>query len=49
MTLGSPNKLSGDDIPSTTGTAGKAGSGRDVSLENSPSFDLMKMIAAKCP
>ena len=33
--------LSGDDIPSTTGTGGKAGSGKDVSFENSPSFDLI--------
>ena len=33
--------LSGDDIPSTAGTAGKAGSGQDVSFENSPSFDLI--------
>jgi len=33
--------LSGDDIPSTAGTAGKAGSGKDVSFENSPSFDLI--------
>jgi hypothetical protein len=32
---------SGDDVPSTAGTAGKAGSGRDVSFENSPSFDLI--------
>ena len=33
--------LSGDDIPSTTGTGGKAGSGQDVSFENSPSYDLI--------
>jgi hypothetical protein len=33
--------LSGDDVPSTTGTVGKVGSGRDVSFENSPSFDLI--------
>jgi hypothetical protein len=33
--------LSGDDIPSTAGKAGKAGSGKDVSFENSPSFDLI--------
>ena len=33
--------LSGDDIPSTAGTAGKAGSGQDLSFENSPSFDLI--------
>jgi hypothetical protein len=33
--------LSGDDIPSTAGTAGKIGSGKDVSFENSPSFDLI--------
>ena len=33
--------LSGDDIPSTAGTAGKAGSGKDVSFENSPSYDLI--------
>jgi hypothetical protein len=33
--------LSGNDIPSTAGTAGKAGSGQDVSFENSPSFDLI--------
>jgi len=33
--------LSGDDIPSTAGTVGKAGSGKDVSFENSPSFDLV--------
>jgi hypothetical protein len=33
--------LTGDDIPSTAGTVGKAGSGQDVSFENSPSFDLI--------
>jgi hypothetical protein len=33
--------LSGDDIASTAGTAGKAGSGKDVSFENSASFDLI--------
>jgi hypothetical protein len=33
--------LSGDDIPATAGTVAKAGSGRDVSFENSPSFDLI--------
>ena len=33
--------LSGDDVPSTAGTAGKAGSGQDLSFENSPSFDLI--------
>jgi len=33
--------LSGDDIPATAWTAGKVGSGRDVSFENSPSFDLI--------
>ena len=33
--------LSGDDIASTAGTAGKVGSGKDVSFENSPSFDLI--------
>jgi hypothetical protein len=33
--------LSGDDTPSTAGTAGKAGSGKDVSFENSPSYDLI--------
>ena len=33
--------LSGDDIPSTAGTGGKGGSGKDVSFENSPSFDLI--------
>ena len=33
--------LSGDGTPSTAGTAGKAGSGKDVSFENSPSFELI--------
>jgi len=33
--------LSGNDIPSTAGTAAKAGSGQDLSFENSPSFDLI--------
>jgi hypothetical protein len=33
--------LSGDDTPSTVGTVGKRGSGKDVSFENSPSFDLI--------
>ena len=33
--------LSGDDTPSTAETAGKAGSGKDVSFENSPSYDLI--------
>ena len=33
--------LSGDDTPSTAGTMGKRGSGKDVSFENSPSFDLI--------
>ena len=33
--------LRGDDIPSTTGTVGKAGSGKDVSFEDSPSYDLI--------
>ena len=33
--------LSGDDTLSSAGTAGKAGSGKDVSFENSPSFDLI--------
>lgn len=33
--------LSGDDIPSTARTVGKAGSGKDVSFENSPSYDLI--------
>jgi hypothetical protein len=33
--------LSGDDLPSTTGTVGTAGSGKDVSFEDSPSYDLL--------
>jgi hypothetical protein len=33
--------LSGDDVLSTAGTAGKVGSGKDISFENSPSFDLI--------
>ena len=33
--------LSGDDTPATVGTVGRVGSGRDVSFENSPSFDLI--------
>ncbi|HEX9605775.1 MAG TPA: hypothetical protein VF962_00965 [Gemmatimonadaceae bacterium] len=33
--------LSGDGVPSTAGTGGTAGSGQDVSFENSPSFDLI--------
>jgi len=33
--------LSGDDVAATTGTAGKVGSGKDVSFENSPSYDLI--------
>ena len=33
--------LSGDAIASTAGTVGRAGSGTDVSFENSPSFDLI--------
>jgi len=33
--------LSGDNTPSTVGTVGKRGSGKDVSFENSPSFDLI--------
>src|SRR5713226_6305629 len=33
--------LSGDGVPSTAGTGGKASSGQDVSFENSPSFDLI--------
>lgn len=33
--------LSGDDVPSTVGTVGTAGSGQDVSFENSPSFELI--------
>jgi hypothetical protein len=33
--------LSGDDTPSTVGTSGKRGSGKDLSFENSPSYDLI--------
>ena len=33
--------LSGDDVPSTAGSAGKTGSGKDISFDNSPSFDLI--------
>ena len=36
--------LSGDDVAATSGTngtAGKVGSGKDVSFENSPSYDLI--------
>src|SRR5216683_2652507 len=33
--------LSGDDTPSTVGTAGKIGSGKDLSFENSRSYDLI--------
>ena len=33
--------LSGDDVPSAAGTVGRAGSGQDLSFENSPSFDLI--------
>jgi hypothetical protein len=33
--------LSGDDSPSTVGTAGKKGSGKDLSFENSLSYDLI--------
>jgi hypothetical protein len=33
--------LSGDGTRSTVGTAGKAGSGKDLSFENSPSYDLI--------
>jgi hypothetical protein len=33
--------LSGDDTPSTAGTAGKVGSGKDLSFENSPSYELI--------
>jgi hypothetical protein len=33
--------LSGDDVPATAGTVGKVGSGKDISFENSPSFDLI--------
>jgi hypothetical protein len=33
--------LSGDDIPPAVGTAGKRGSGKDLSFENSLSYDLI--------
>ena len=33
--------LSGDDTPSTVGTAGKIGSGKDLSFENSLSYHLI--------
>jgi hypothetical protein len=33
--------LSGDDVPSAVGTAGKKGSGKDLSFENSHSYDLI--------
>jgi len=33
--------LSGDGVASTAGTAGKVGSGKNVSFENSPSYDLI--------
>jgi hypothetical protein len=33
--------LSGDDTPSTVGTAGKRDSGKDLSFENSRSYDLI--------
>jgi hypothetical protein len=33
--------LSGDDTPPTVGTAGKIGSGKDLSFENSRSYDLI--------
>jgi hypothetical protein len=33
--------LSGDDVLSTVGTAGKIGSGKDLSFENSRSYDLI--------
>jgi hypothetical protein len=33
--------LSGDDTPSTVGTAGKTGSGKDLSFENSLSYNLI--------
>ena len=38
--------LSGDDTPSTVGTAGKKGSGRDLSFENSVSYDLIGRLKA---
>jgi hypothetical protein len=33
--------LTGDDTPSTVGTAGKTGSGKDLSFEDSLSYDLI--------
>ena len=33
--------LSGDDVPATVGTVGKRGSGKDLSFENSLSYDLI--------
>ena len=33
--------VSGDDIPPAVGTAGKTGSGKDLSFENSLSYDLI--------
>ena len=33
--------LSGDGVPSSVGTAGRTGTGADLSFENSPSFDLI--------
>jgi hypothetical protein len=33
--------LSGDDVPSTIGTAGRKGSGKDLSFENSATYDLI--------
>lgn len=33
--------LSGDDVASTGGTVGRAGSGEDLSFENSQTFDLI--------
>jgi len=33
--------LSGDDVPQIAGTGGKADSGKDLSFENSSSFDLI--------
>jgi hypothetical protein len=33
--------LSGDDTPPTVGTAGKLGSGKDLSFENSPLYDVV--------
>src|SRR5260370_13692329 len=32
--------ISGDDITSTVGTAGREGSEKDVSIEHGPSYDL---------